>query len=1096
MNGSASRDVLGADRFPSLADAQIKRSTYTAVLLTLLLPPALGSTLAALIGFYPFPEIYLIFTSYTGAYVAAAVVIALRLTPKATSFVTSLVTLDREAAQAKTKRVFARLPWALFGFITLYTIGGALSADLALEDMGYRNYTLRDHLYNQLSVIPVVLITSLPIFFYYVDQLGRYFGPRGITVTAVPLWTKLMMLGLVVPLLIDSVLIGYYINRTGFFEWEMLALWFSLLMLAAGGTWLAWRSLSQGIAPLQSFITSNSSEITARARAILTPKSLDEFGVITSRLSELLASQKLLSGTLERTRAIADSIIDAAGALVVVLDREGRFVRFNKEAENLSGYSAEEMIGKFPWETVLDKQEAASVKNHKIDSMLANSKPDGGKYANHWVSKDGHKYLIEWSGTQLKDTEGNPEFLVYVGNDVTGRQQMESELHAFGDRLNEAQHLAKLGSWELDLVNNRLVWSDEIFRIFELDKDKFDASYEAFINAIYPDDRAMVDKAYTDSLVSREPYEIVHRLQMSDGRIKYVRETCETFFDDDGKPLRSAGTVQDISELHKAEMELREHRERLEELVHKRTEQLAENARLLRHAQEIARLGHWQANLHTGALEWSDEIYRIFGRVRADYSPSISNFYACVHPEDVALVKESEQHAFVIDGRHSVDHRILRPDGEIRWVHEEAQLTRDAHGEPWILTGTVQDITERKKAEETVIAARDEAERANRAKSEFLSRMSHELRTPLNAILGFGQLLEGDKNLTPNQTEGVHEIVHAGRHLLEMINEILDLSRIEAGRVDLSLEAVELGPLINECMSMVKPIASQRRITLEAATNACGHHAVMADRVRLRQILINLLSNAVKYNHDAGQVFIDCKETTEGGIRLSVRDTGQGIQPESVTRLFRPFERLESPYAGIEGTGIGLALAKRLTEAMDGRIGVDSQPGVGSTFWVDLPAAESSAEHAAVQGVVETGAETEHNHSGAILYIEDNPANVRLMQSIIEVSGNLKMAEAMTAEIGLAMAKIARPRLILMDINLPGMNGYEALRQLRADPATRHIPVIAITANAMKHERERGLAEGFDDYVTKPLDVPYLSKRIRELLDGYSDTGGNPAGQA
>jgi PAS domain S-box-containing protein len=643
-------------------------------------------------------------------------------------------------------------------------------------------------------------------------------------------------------------------------------------------------------------------------------------------------------------------------------------------------------------------------------------------------------------------------------------------------RLNEAQRLAKVGSWELDLVTDKLVWSDEIFRMFEIDQARFGATYEAFLNAIHPDDRDAVNKAYTASLADRKPYEIVHRLKMADGRVKYVRETCESFFDDVGKALRSVGTVQDITELHKAELELCRHREHLEDLVEERTARLAESERLLRRAQEIAHLGHWSVDLQTGTLHWSDEIYRIFGRDPSQFQPSYDNFFACVHPDDVALVKASEQESFQT-GRHSVDHRVVRPDGAVRWVHEEAQLERDEAGKPLHLTGTVQDITDRKQAEAELVQAKDAAVRASQAKSEFLSRMSHELRTPMNAILGFAQVLELER-LNPEQLDFVHEIRSAGNHLLELINELLDLSRIEAGKMAAVLQPVNVRSAVVDAVQIVQPLISARQIGL---VNKCeARAAVLADPTRLKQILVNLLSNAAKYNRAGGRIAIDCRRHGEDRLRLSVTDSGPGIPPDKQEHLFKPFERLGAEHTTVDGTGIGLALSRQLAELMGASLGLHSTPGQGSTFWIDLPPApESRATGTPALPDIEAIADTRQIK---VLYVEDNPANLRVVEAMFRHQPHLMLLAATNGEFGLELARRYKPDVILLDIHLPGMDGYAVLEALKADATARDIPVIALSADAMPIDVETGLNAGFRRYLTKPVKAGALMEALGSVL--------------
>jgi PAS domain S-box-containing protein len=369
-----------------------------------------------------------------------------------------------------------------------------------------------------------------------------------------------------------------------------------------------------------------------------------------------------------------------------------------------------------------------------------------------------------------------------------------------------------------------------------------------------------------------------------------------------------------------------------------------------------------------------------------------------------------------------------------------------------------------------LLSTKVEAERANRAKSEFLSRMSHELRTPLNAILGFGQLLERD-NLPGVQADNVQEVLHAGRHLLELINEVLDLARIESGKFTLSLEPVPLLPLIADCVSLMRPQAENWGIDLIETVQDCRQQ-VRADRTRLKQVLLNLLSNAVKYNRHQGAINVT-STLQEDAVQIRIRDTGAGLTAEQQARLFVPFERLDADQRAIEGTGIGLALSKRLVELMGGSIGVESESGVGSTFWLTLPLADAAAE--ASDSVVPASAallqQALAQRQFDILCIEDNPANLRLVERILAQRSDIRLLSASAPGLGLELAAAHRPSLILLDINLPDMDGYEVLRRLQANPATRSIPVLGISANAMPKDIERALAAGFADYLTKPLDV-------------------------
>ena len=509
----------------------------------------------------------------------------------------------------------------------------------------------------------------------------------------------------------------------------------------------------------------------------------------------------------QQAELLANSFLNYAGALVVVMDKDGRIVQFNRASENLSGLSYDDVIGKYPWDTFLPPEDAETIRKNAFEVLANNPKAMSGSYTNYWVIKDGGRALIEWSNTVILDDQQRFSHLISVGTDITERNTNQQKLESSEARLKEAQRIAKVGSWELDLLNNTLVWSDEIFNIFDIDQTKFEASYDAFLNAIHPDDRELVNKAYNDSLINRTPYEITHRLMMNDGSIIYVRETCESFFDSDNKPVRSVGTVQDITDLHIAEKELRLHRDHLEEIVQERT-----------------------ANME---------------------------------------------------------------------------------------------------------AARNEAEKANKSKSEFLSQMSHELRTPLNAILGFGQLLELDaKKFSDTQNENVKEILNAGYHLLDLINDVLDLAKIEAGKMDINIEDVTLTNLINQCVILVDLQAKERNITLiEKLTTE--NRMVRADATRLKQVLLNLLSNAVKYNRQDGHITLSTEVVNDQRIRISVADTGEGFSEADIDKLYSPFERLNTKH-NTDGTGIGLTISKYLTELMNGTMGFESAAGEGSTFWIEL----------------------------------------------------------------------------------------------------------------------------------------------------------------
>ncbi|MDO8415606.1 MAG: PAS domain S-box protein [Agitococcus sp.] len=402
------------------------------------------------------------------------------------------------------------------------------------------------------------------------------------------------------------------------------------------------------------------------------------------------------------------------------------------------------------------------------------------------------------------------------------------------------------------------------------------------------------------------------------------------------------------------------------------------------------------------------------------------------------------------------------------------------------------DVTERKRLDQALQEtnvelerAKSMAEKANLAKSNFLSSMSHELRSPLNAILGFAQLMDSDNPpATPSQKASIEQILHAGWYLLELINEILDLAVIESGKISLSEEPVLLAEVMLECQAMIEPQAQKRGLTLYFPhfDSPCF---VRADRTRLKQVLINLLSNAIKYNVKDGTVEVVCTTSALGRIRINIIDTGAGLPPEKLVQLFQPFNRLGKEGGAEEGTGIGLVMSKRLVELMGGVVGVESTVGVGSVFWFELSSTQAP-QHIIdkVEAIPEVLVKiTQGAPLRTLLYVEDNPANLNLVEQLIARRPEMRLLTAVNGNIGIELARSHQPEVILMDINLPGISGIQALKILREDPAMAHIPVLAISANAMPEDVKKGMAAGFFRYLTKPINVNEFMKTIDAALE-------------
>jgi len=526
---------------------------------------------------------------------------------------------------------------------------------------------------------------------------------------------------------------------------------------------------------------------------------------------------------------------------------------------------------------------------------------------------------------------------------------------------------------------------------------------------------------------------------------------------------------------------------------------LRERNAVLQLAHRLVRLGSWRWDQKTLRSVWSEETCQMFGVDPAAQDVADIDFMTFVHPDDRTRVMQTHLDAVAGLCPYDVEYRAITATGEALTLHARAEIGPGPDGSALTMVGTLLDVTDRVTAEAELkrhrddlerlveartfelIAARDAAETASRAKGDFLSSMSHELRTPMNAILGFSQLLELDRTLEPRAAGYVHEILRAGHHLLQLINEVLDLARIESGRMSLSPEPLPLAGVVAEAHKLVLPLAAQRSLTVTVAD--MQGLVVRADRLRLKQVLLNLLSNAVKYNRIGGRIDVEVQAGRPGGagaVRITVRDTGIGIAQAHLPLLFQPFSRVGGHSA--EGTGIGLSLCERLMRLMNGTIGVDSTTDVGSAFWIELPSAKLADPPPPLVRSRADAPPPRPARQARVLYVEDNPANQRLVEMIVQRHAGVELQLAPSGSLGLELARADPPDLLLLDIHLPDLDGYQVLAQLRADPATRALPVVAVTAQAMPADVRRVLAAGFDGYLAKPLELAQFDDMLDRLL--------------
>jgi PAS domain S-box-containing protein len=519
----------------------------------------------------------------------------------------------------------------------------------------------------------------------------------------------------------------------------------------------------------------------------------------------------------------------------------------------------------------------------------------------------------------------------------------------------------------------------------------------------------------------------------------------------------------------------------LEDRVQQRTARLAQaeerTKAILRTANDAfigmdadGRIVDWNAQAEA-TFGWSSS--QAIGRLLADTIVPARHREA--HTRGLArYLRTGEQH--VLNQR--LELTALRQNGDEFPV--ELTIWASWAGADQTFHAFIRDITERKRADQALQGAKTEAERANRAKSEFLSRMSHDLRTPLNAILGFAQLLESE-NLQPDQLESIRLILRGGRHLLQLINEALEITRIETGHLSLSPEPIDVGEVVQYAVELIAPLAAERQITIAVADLPEPGAAVMADRQRLTQVLLNLLSNAIKYNKPRGRVTVRFSTTANGLARINVIDTGVGMSPDQLKLLFRPFERLGAEATGIEGTGLGLALSGGLAAAMGGSIGVASEIDRGTTFWVELRLADK-ASTVVVDDVAPAQLAHAASVEGTVLYIEDHVANVRLMERVFQRRPRVVLRHASTGASGIRWAAESPPDVILLDIHLPDMNGEEVLRRILEHSHLRTIPVVVLSADATSEQSRRLLSAGATAYLTKPLEVARVLSTLDDLL--------------
>jgi PAS domain S-box-containing protein len=645
----------------------------------------------------------------------------------------------------------------------------------------------------------------------------------------------------------------------------------------------------------------------------------------------------LIFSRANRAREIVWSqgqIIGHMAEAVITIDLAGRIEYWNKGAERLFGFSAAEAIG-----THVAKFTGHSPAEMKVkfeEPIKARGHYD---FSDTMTRKSGDTFVGDVRASVVNDAQGSFVGIVAYVLDVTERKESEEALRRSEHFLAEAQRISHLGTWNWEPDSGVLTWSDEVYRIFGAEPQAFPGSYAKFMEYVREDDKTAVRDFLRSAPSQKHRTSVDYQIKrQSDGAVRYIQGQAEPFYDGNGDYVGITGTVMDITDRMRSQELLQQAHDDLERRVEERTHELRTTLETM--VEGMITIDH------TGTVEsFNTAAENIFGyssgeMIGQNVSKLMEAGDASAHDGYLEAYLETGAAKIIGIGR---DVRGRRKDGSTFPL--SLGIGEMLVGGARKFVGTVQDITEQKEAERVTIAAKEEAEAANKAKSEFLASMSHELRTPMNAVLGFSQLLEAD-NKTPlveHQKVYVDEILRSGRHMVELIDRVLDLESVESGKVVLNMVSAEAEPLVEQCLSLIETEARSKGITIVNRPPCGSLPTVMTDQLRFRQAVLNLISNAIKYNSKNGTVTIGCETRGRDNLRVSVSDTGIGIAEDDRHKVFEPFERLGAENSNILGAGIGLSVTKQFVESMGGTIGFESTPGSGTTFWIDFPLAEPAA---------------------------------------------------------------------------------------------------------------------------------------------------------
>jgi PAS domain S-box-containing protein len=792
-------------------------------------------------------------------------------------------------------------------------------------------------------------------------------------------------------------------------------------------------------------------------KALIKTSLLHPYQSLFRSLNQEIKLRQQAEHALQEREHMLSAILNTSSDTIIMIKSDGTCLMINSIGAERLGMRVMQIQGQCIydiWPPMVAARNQAFIEN-VIQTKKTKTVED--KWAELWLESKIHPMMNQ---------HNEVTHLVIVARDITERKQAEEQLRQTTEQLSLLLDNLPIvpftckaeGDFPIVYINQSVQavtgYSPNAF----LDNPHF------WTEQIHSDDKPNVLKNMP-LLFEKGHYEHEYRWQVADGSYKWFLNNLRLVKQPDGHSYL-VGTWHDITKRKQMENALQENQARLAE------------------AQRIAHIGHWERNLLTNELQWSEETFRLFGLSPEQNHITFEAFKNAIHSSDRNSVQQAITDAIEHNKSYQPEFRIVRADGSIRYIQAIGQVIREASGKPHRFVGTMQDITEYKKIQIELQQALQAAEKANQAKTLFIANISHELRTPLNAILGFTQIFQKDNSLTSEQQQGIEIIHHNGEYLLTLITDILDISKVEAGKLELSSTNFDFGSFIQYLNHLFQRRAEQKGIVFEYQKLCHLPSVIRADEKRLRQILINLLSNAVKFTQQGSVTFkvgvIEESDNT-ARIRFQVQDTGIGIAPNELSKIFIPFQQLGDLNTKAKGTGLGLSIAQKLAKLMDSEIQVQSVVGQGTTFWLELDLPVLSNE---ILPVVEekTAIIGFEGRTRQILVVDDNQENCLVLTKLLKPLG-FEVREAYSGSDAIKTAQEWQPDLILMDLLMPEMDGFETTRRLKQIPALKAVTIIAISANAFEAVKQKSFEAGCREFIEKPVNTDVLLYRIQKHLN-------------